>query len=331
MIAASTYLPRTISSTIAASSIHGTGAQKLVSALRSGCRAVSGISFGPDFSNRLRASSLLRPVEGGRFLSEDYGVIGIGIDFVSSRLSNTPVARNLQWKWQGCLDDSALSRLRLKFQPATEAGDALLHADQAKSLGPVRSEAEAVDGGWASGGGASEFFKKPSWQTGPGVPDDGKRDVPDVALTASFLYDPYLLVYRGALAYGGGTSASAPAFAGMPVLLNHYLVARGAQRKAGLGNLNQMLYALAQTSPEAFHDITSGNNMVECQVGSPDCTSEFIGYSAGAGFDLATGLGSVDLANLAGAALSRRLCCGRRPLPIEPCVSRGTWPSPPPL
>ena len=76
MIAASTYLPRTTSSTIAASSIHGTGAQNLVSALRNGCRAVSGTAFGPNFSSRRRASSLVRPVESGTSLTEDCEVIG---------------------------------------------------------------------------------------------------------------------------------------------------------------------------------------------------------------------------------------------------------------
>ena len=62
MIAASTYLPSTSSSTIAASSIHGTGAQNFSSAMRNGCSAVSGIAFGPNFSSRRRASSLVRPL-----------------------------------------------------------------------------------------------------------------------------------------------------------------------------------------------------------------------------------------------------------------------------
>src|SRR5580704_5226232 len=96
IIPASTYLPRTISSTIAASSIHGTGAQNLASALRSGCRAVSGIAFGPDFSSRLRASSLVKPVGTGRLLggggfsiviwvAKHYFVSSLRIDFNSSR------------------------------------------------------------------------------------------------------------------------------------------------------------------------------------------------------------------------------------------------------
>src|SRR5579863_7423627 len=71
MIVASTYLPSTSSSTIAASSIHGTGAQNLVSALRNGCRAVSGTALGPNFSIRRRASSLVRPAGSGTSLGEE--------------------------------------------------------------------------------------------------------------------------------------------------------------------------------------------------------------------------------------------------------------------
>jgi hypothetical protein len=71
MIAASIYLPSAISSMIAASSIHGTEAQNLVKALRNGCMAVSGIAFEPDFCNRVRASSLVRPVECGTSLTEE--------------------------------------------------------------------------------------------------------------------------------------------------------------------------------------------------------------------------------------------------------------------
>ena len=61
MIPASTNFPSTSSNRIAASSIQGIGVQNLVSARRKGCSAVSGMEFGPDFSSRLRASSLVRP------------------------------------------------------------------------------------------------------------------------------------------------------------------------------------------------------------------------------------------------------------------------------
>ena len=61
MIAASTYLPSASSRRIAASSIQGTGAQSLASALRNGCTAVSVTAFGPNCFSRRRASSLVRP------------------------------------------------------------------------------------------------------------------------------------------------------------------------------------------------------------------------------------------------------------------------------
>src|SRR5208337_4389903 len=49
----------------------------------------------------------------------------------------------------------------------------------------------------ASGGGVSSVYKKPTWQTGPGVPNDGARDVPDVALNASNAHDSYYIVSEG--------------------------------------------------------------------------------------------------------------------------------------
>ena len=73
MMPASTYLPRKTSSTIAASSIQGTGAQNFASALRKGCIAVSGTALGPNFSSRRRASSLVRPVKSEASLTEAGG------------------------------------------------------------------------------------------------------------------------------------------------------------------------------------------------------------------------------------------------------------------
>jgi uncharacterized protein (TIGR03437 family) len=154
----------------------------------------------------------------------------------------------------------------------------------------------------SGGGGVSTFFFKPPWQTGPGVPNDGQRDVPDVAMAGSAEHDAYFVISNGASSTGGGTSGAAPLFAGLVVLLNQYLVTNGIQSTAGLGNLNILLYALAQSNPTAFHDITSGNNIVPCQTGTPDCTTGSFGYTAGPGYDLCSGLGSVDFAKLAGAA-----------------------------
>ncbi len=151
----------------------------------------------------------------------------------------------------------------------------------------------------ASGGGVSVFFTKPSWQSAPGVPNDGARDVPDVALSASAYHDAYLIVMNGQVTTVGGTSAATPAFAGMVTLLNQALVSSGAQSKPGLGNINPALYGLARSSAGVFHDIVSGSNIVPCVVSTLNCpsTGQF-GYSAGPGYDPVTGLGSVDTANM---------------------------------
>ncbi len=149
----------------------------------------------------------------------------------------------------------------------------------------------------ASGGGVSTFFSKPSWQTGPGVPADGARDVPDVSLTASADHDGYLVQTGGSTQVYGGTSVSAQAFAGILALVNHYLVSSGQQSAPGLGNANITFYSLAQTSTGVFHDITAGNNIVTpCSGRVGNCSS--VGYQAGVGYDLVTGLGSVDGGNL---------------------------------
>jgi len=157
----------------------------------------------------------------------------------------------------------------------------------------------AIDGSpSAGGGGVSTVFTKPTWQTGPGVPSDGFRDVPDIALASSVDHEGILVYSGGNLELVGGTSCAAPTFAGMTSLLNHYLIANGVQSTAGLGNVNPRLYALA-SSGGIFHDITVGNNIVDGCVGARGvCNTGPVGYSAGPGYDQASGLGSVDLYNL---------------------------------
>jgi uncharacterized protein (TIGR03437 family) len=149
----------------------------------------------------------------------------------------------------------------------------------------------------ASGGGPSIFFSKPAWQTGPGVPSDNARDVPDISFSAAGNHDPYMVVNSNGQRVTGGTSASSPSFAGVVALLNQYLVSTGAQAKPGLGNINPELYRLARTTTNVFHDITVGNNFVACAAGSPGCVNGSMGYAATPAYDLATGLGSLDVYN----------------------------------
>ncbi len=147
----------------------------------------------------------------------------------------------------------------------------------------VWNQSASVAGGsglWAGGGGASSVYSKPAWQNAPGVPADTHRYVPDVSLNAS-THDGYLVIMNGGLYVFGGTSASTPSMAGLMALLAQKTGARQ-------GNANPVLYALASHQAaggaSVFHDTTSGNNSV------PGVT----GYTAGTGFDAASGLGSVD-------------------------------------
>jgi uncharacterized protein (TIGR03437 family) len=151
----------------------------------------------------------------------------------------------------------------------------------------------------ATGGAASAFFSKPAWQAGAGVPNDGARDVPDVAFSGSPDHDGYLIVTSGTTETVGGTSAPTPLFAGMVALLNQSLVAQGILSRPGLGNVNPLLYKLAQSTTDVFHDVTVGNNQIPCEQGSPSCVDGLAGFLAGPGYDLTTGLGSIDVAHLA--------------------------------
>ena len=174
----------------------------------------------------------------------------------------------------------------------------------------------------ASGGGASLYFAKPSWQTGTGVPNDAKRDVPDVAVNASPFHDPYLFCsedgpngtkvasctngFRDAnqnLSVVGGTSAGAPTFAAVLALVDQSLIASGFKSAPGLGNVNPTLYQLAGSNPTSFKPVTSGNNIVPCTKASPNCpaSGQFSVFTAGPGYDQVTGLGSVNANTLAAA------------------------------
>ena len=177
----------------------------------------------------------------------------------------------------------------------------------------------AIDGTLsAGGGGASIYYSQPTWQTGaPGT----MRDVPDISLSASADHDPYLICSEddgnggiaqtctngfrdnsGGLFAIGGTSAVAPSFSGILALINQ---AAGNTGSTGLAPINPTLYSLAanNTSNKAFNDVTTGNNKVPCTSGTPNCPvgGGSIGYSAGPGYDQASGLGSVDGYNLATA------------------------------
>lgn len=188
----------------------------------------------------------------------------------------------------------------------------------------------------AGGGGPSSLYPKPAWQSLSitGMPNDSHRDLPDVSLFAANgvngSYYPVCAVDGDCQSVSsggtvqisgyGGTSVSSPQFAGIIALVNQKYNSRQ-------GQADYVLYPLYQQYPAAFHDVTVGNNSVPCATGSTDCiaVSSTTGldytisdptygtavegqigggspsgpeYNATAGYDLATGLGSVDAATL---------------------------------
>ncbi len=165
-------------------------------------------------------------------------------------------------------------------------------------------------------------YGKPSWQAGAGVPADAARDLPDVSLLADngFNYatwgictnmdgdasgNPVSDCVPGSdglpagdfyLAGVGGTSASTPAFAGILALATEHSGSR-------LGQANYVLYNLARQGV-GFHDVTTGNIGQPCFAGTPNCRKNAegnlftTGWDATAGYDLASGWGSVDATQL---------------------------------
>ena len=177
-------------------------------------------------------------------------------------------------------------------------------------------------------------YSKPAWQTGAGVPKDGVRDLPDVSLFSgngkayaasifcemdvnpgSVLSCDLSAPYQNFQA-GGGSSFSAQTFAGIMALV----LQKTGERQ---GNVNYVLYKLAAqngascpvgvgtSSSCVFHDVVSGNNSVACINGTPNCNGDgYFGimvdpdsvsspaWLATSGYDRATGLGTIDAANL---------------------------------
>lgn len=179
----------------------------------------------------------------------------------------------------------------------------------------VWNEDSSTFGIAASGGGISSVFPRPSWQTGvPGIPSGSFRLVPDIALQASVSSPGYVIctddpdivgaitdcssglkASNGNYVLSGGTSFGAPIFAAFLISLNQY------EQTMGLGNINPTLYSLAAQPSlynSIFHDITSGT--IACAIGDGNCgTPGTTGYAATPGYDMATGLGSLDVAKLA--------------------------------
>jgi hypothetical protein len=175
----------------------------------------------------------------------------------------------------------------------------------------------------------SDGYAKPAWQKDVvGIPSDGVRDIPDVSFFASngFLGSSYLICVTAggsACTYSatseptalevGGTSVASPAMAGVMALVNQ-------RTGASQGNADITLYSLASTQTYSacnaesvkssgsclFNDVDTGTIAMVCANGYFECDPAVAadpagvlgGYAAGVGYDLATGLGSLNVANV---------------------------------
>ncbi|MDZ7885595.1 MAG: S53 family peptidase [Mycobacterium sp.] len=175
--------------------------------------------------------------------------------------------------------------------------DSIASLPEMTSVGGTTLSTDA-DGRWVSeqtwfdvplsqgtGGGVSALFDMPSWQRDAAAavaPDrhDGRRMTPDIAAVA----DPFTgvkIVINDQTVVGGGTSQSAPIWAGLTAVMNQWLLENNGSL---IGDINPLLYRIAQGAPRpAFRDVTLGGNAVD---------------NAGPGYDLVTGLGTPDIDNL---------------------------------
>ncbi|HEY4049064.1 MAG TPA: Ig-like domain repeat protein, partial [Acidobacteriaceae bacterium] len=248
------------------------------------------------------------------YASTPYNVAVGGTDFFYSQYQSATLPTQLGTYWN--LTQSATPKASLTTVIPEQPWN-----DSAFGLNFLTSSAATIAGG---GGGASSCstgttssqtgaytvcsggYAKPAWQTGTGVPNDKVRDIPDVSLfAADGLNDSFypICAADGDCQSGastpqitgvGGTSASSPAMAGIMALV--------VQKYGAQGQADFVLYPLAKQHPSAFHDVTNGTNAEPCNIGSANCVAggtvqgkgELSGYGAGTGYDLATGLGSVD-------------------------------------
>jgi hypothetical protein len=255
--------------------------------------------------------------------STPYNVAVGGTDFFYSSYNGTPSAINSQLNLYWTTTSTTTPAVSLKQAIPEQTWNDFFGFNMYDSGNPANQPSEMIiaGGGGASSaalypGGVAAGYAKPAWQTGTGVPVDHVRDIPDLSLFAANGYnysfypicaspgDCSNLTTSGVVVITGvgGTSASSPAMAAIQALINQ-------STGTWAGQANFIYYPLAAMQPAAFHDVTVGGNRVLCYPGTANCvagasatnSSGFYvenGYSAGAGYDLATGLGSVDVANL---------------------------------
>jgi len=162
------------------------------------------------------------------------------------------------------------------------------------------SPVNTADPAYAGGGGSSTLYPMPAWQSvvapPPSASAPGSRSLPDLALPTALdsVLNHGLAFCLSGLTPGsgctvvraGGSSGAAAIFSGIGALV--------AGKYGPQGNLAPNLYALSMFDG-IFEDVQQGSAQLPCVSGTPGCgTTRQIGFTAASGYDLATGLGTVD-------------------------------------
>ncbi|MGA3008528.1 MAG: S53 family peptidase, partial [Opitutaceae bacterium] len=172
----------------------------------------------------------------------------------------------------------------------TAVGGTTLQFQSASTTTQASPDLPTTEVGWGqSGGGASFNFPRPSWQTGTGLPAGAWRMVPDVSAVANTYTgnnptSRNLYLYYGGAGGAGGTSVSSPIWAGLCALINQ---SRANNGLPVVGLLGPKIYPLIGTS--AFQDIFTTDSLLSTYIGATQ---------AGTGYDICTGIGTPNIANL---------------------------------
>ena len=174
--------------------------------------------------------------------------------------------------------DAKKPHLQIGF-PASDPNVTTVGGTTLNATAQYRYKSESA---WTdSGGGISSYFAHPSWQVGPGVPTNTKRDIPDIAVfSADCTNSVYSTYYEGEWNDGCGTSYGGPNMAG------YWALVLEALKGKSTGNAAPLFYKLGASSSYKtdMHDVTTGNN--GAGIGP--------GYKATVNWDYTTGWGSIN-------------------------------------
>ena len=287
------------------------------------------VSSGDEGSSTCDSSAATHPMAVNALASTPYNVAVGGTDFNQYNswskywsASNDPVTKQSvlgyipEIPWNDSCASTTLDAINGE-DPSLGCSESPLVVTNLNTIATGGGPSSCISSDGTSASTCSGGWPKPLWQTGKGVPADGARDIPDVSLFASNgVYDSAYIVCQVDATGGsgcdptastqtflgvGGTSASTPAMAGIMAIVN--------QKYGRQGNANPTLYRLAASAAGAsiFHDITTDGNRVACESPDPDCKlpsggpfpfGQTTGHDSTVGYDMVTGLGSVDIANL---------------------------------